>query len=88
MEGKQADFEVGKFNSIEPSISDLLGKNIWTQPEKKVGKEVTINFLAVVAIKDNCVSINIAQKAGRTTKSALKCHALERTAYSSGRCTY
>jgi hypothetical protein len=65
-------FQGGELNSIEPSISDLLGNSIWTEPEKKAGKEVTIKFPAAVAKENNCGSINSAQKAGRTAKSAPK----------------
>jgi hypothetical protein len=53
-------------------ISDLLGNSIWTKPEKRAGKEVTIKFLAAVAKENNRGSINSAQKAGRTAKSAPK----------------
>jgi len=67
-------FQGGEFNSIDPSISNLLGNSIRTEPEKKAGKEVTIRFLAAVAKENNCGSINSAQKAGRTAKSALKSH--------------
>ena len=65
-------FQGGELNSINPSISDLLGNSIRTKPEKKAGKEVTIRFLAVVAKENNRGSINSAQKSGRTAKSALK----------------
>ena len=65
-------FQGGELNSIEPSISDLLGNSIRTKPEKKAGKEVTIKFPAAVAKENNCGSINSAQKAGRTAKSAPK----------------
>jgi len=65
-------FQGGEFNSIDPSISNLLGNSIRTEPEKKAGKEVTIRFPAAVAKENNRGSINSAQKAGRTAKSALK----------------
>jgi len=65
-------FQGGELNSIEPSISDLLGNSIRTEPEKKAGKEVTIKFPAAVAKENNRGSINSAQKAGRTAKSAPK----------------
>jgi hypothetical protein len=61
-----------ELNSIGPSISDLLGNSIWTEPGKKAGKEVTIKFPAAVAKENNCSSINGAQKAGRTAKTAPK----------------
>ena len=63
-------FQGGELNSIEPSISNLLGNGIRTEPEKKAGKEVTIKFPAAVAKENNRGSINSAQKAGRTAKSA------------------
>jgi hypothetical protein len=50
----------------------LLGNSIWTKPEKRAGKEVTIKFPAAVAKENNRGSINSAQKAGRTAKSAPK----------------
>jgi len=65
-------FQGGELNSIDPSISNLLGNSIRTEPEKKAGKEVTIRFPAAVAKENNRGSINSAQKAGRTAKSALK----------------
>ena len=65
-------FQGGELNSVEPSISDLLGSRIQTEPEKKAGKEVTIRFPAAVAKENNCGSINSAQKAGRKAKLALK----------------
>ena len=65
-------FQGGELNSIDPSISDLLGNSIQTEPEKKAGKEVTIRFPAAVAKENNYSSINSAQKAGRTAKSAPK----------------
>jgi hypothetical protein len=65
-------FQGGELNSIEPSISELLGNRIQTEPEKKAGKEVTIRLPAAVAKENNCGSINSAQKAGRTAKSAPK----------------
>jgi len=65
-------FQGGELNSIDPSISNLLGNSIRTKPEKKAGKEVTIKFPAAVAKENNRGSINSAQKAGRTAKSALK----------------
>jgi hypothetical protein len=65
-------FQGGELNYIEPSNSDLLGNSIWTEPEKKAGKEVTIKFPAAVAKENNCGSINSAQQAGRTAKSAPK----------------
>ena len=65
-------FQGGELNSIDPSISDLLGNSIRTKPEKKAGKEVTIKFPAAVAKENNRGSINSAQKAGRTAKSAPK----------------
>jgi hypothetical protein len=67
-------FQGGALNSIEPSISDLLGNSIRTEPEKKGGKEVTIKFPAAVAKENNRGSINSAQKAGRTAKIAPKPH--------------
>ena len=67
-------FQGGELNSIDPSISDLLGNSIWTEPEKKAGKEVTIKFPAAVAKENNHGSINSAQKAGRTTKTTPKSH--------------
>ena len=63
-------FQGGELNSIKPSISSLLGNSIRTEPEKKAGKEVTIKFPAAVAKENNRGSINSAQKAGRTAKSA------------------
>jgi hypothetical protein len=45
---------------------------IQTEPEKKGGKEVTIKFPAAVAKENNCGSIDSAQKAGRTAKTAPK----------------
>jgi hypothetical protein len=65
-------FQGGELNSIDPSISNLLGNSIRTEPEKKAGKEVTIRFPAAVAKENNRGSINSAQKAGRTAKSAPK----------------
>jgi hypothetical protein len=65
-------FQGKELNSIDPSISDLLGNSIWTEPEKKAGKEVTIRFPAAVAKENNRGSINSAQKAGRTAKSVPK----------------
>ena len=65
-------FQGGELNSINPSISDLLGNSIWIEPVKKVGKEVIIKFLAAVAKEHNRGSINSAQRAGRTAKSAPK----------------
>jgi hypothetical protein len=65
-------FQGGELNSIDPSISDLLGNSIRTEPEKRAGKEVTIKFPAAVAKENNRGSINSAQKAGRTAKSAPK----------------
>jgi hypothetical protein len=65
-------FQGRELNSIDPSISDLLGNSIRTEPEKKAGKEVTIKFPAAVAKENNRGSINSAQKAGRTAKSVLK----------------
>ena len=65
-------FQGGELNSIDPSISDLLGNSIRTEPEKKAGKEVTIKFPAAVAKENNRGSINSAQKAGRTAKTAPK----------------
>ena len=65
-------FQGGELNSIDPSISDLLGNSIRTKPEKRAGKEVTIKFPAAVAKENNRGSINSAQKAGRTAKSAPK----------------
>ena len=65
-------FQGGELNSIDPSISDLLGNSIRTKPEKRAGKEVTIKFPATVAKENNRGSINSAQKAGRTAKSAPK----------------
>jgi len=50
----------------------LLGNSIRTEPEKRAGKEVTITFPAVVAKENNRGSINSAQKAGRTAKTAPK----------------
>ena len=50
----------------------MLGNGIRTEPEKKAGKEVTIKLPAAVAKENNCGSINSAQKAGRTAKTALK----------------
>jgi len=58
-------FQGGELNSIDPSISNLLGNSIRTELEKKAGKEVTIRFPAAVAKENNCGSINSAQKAGR-----------------------
>jgi hypothetical protein len=63
-------FEGGELNSIDHSISDLLGNSIWTKPEKKVDKEVAIKFPAAVVKENNRSSINSAQKADRTAKSA------------------
>jgi len=51
---------------------DLLGNSIWIEPEKRVGKEVIIKFLAAVAKEHNRGSINCAQRASRTAKSAPK----------------
>jgi hypothetical protein len=65
-------FQGRELNSIDPSISDLLGNSIWTKLEKRAGKEVTIKFLAAVAKENNHGSINSAQKAGRIAKSAPK----------------
>jgi hypothetical protein len=65
-------FQGGELNSIDPSISDLLGNSIRTEPEKKASKEVTIKFPAAVAKENNRGSINSAQKAGRTIKPAPK----------------
>ena len=65
-------FQGGELNSIDPSISDLLGNSIRTEPEKKAGKEVTIKFPAAVAKENNRGSINSAQKAGRTARTAPK----------------
>jgi hypothetical protein len=62
-------FQGGELNSIDPSISDLLGSSIRTQPEKRAGKEVTIKFPSAVAKENNRGTITTAQKAGRTTKS-------------------
>ena len=65
-------FQGGELNSIDPSISDLVRNSIWTELEKRVGKEVTIKFPAAVAKGNNRGSINGAQKADRTAKSAPK----------------
>jgi hypothetical protein len=65
-------FQGGELNSIDPSISDLLGNSIRTKPEIKAGKEVTIGFPAAVAKENNCGSINSAQKAGRIAKTGPK----------------
>jgi hypothetical protein len=65
-------YQGGELNSIDPSISDLLGNNIRTKPEEKSGKEVTIKFLSAVAKENGRGTITSAQKAGRTTKSHVK----------------
>jgi hypothetical protein len=65
-------YQGGELNSIDPSISDLLGNNIRTKPEEKSGKEVTIKFPSAVAKENGRGTITSAQKAGRTTKSHVK----------------
>jgi hypothetical protein len=65
-------YQGGELNSIDPSISDLLGNNIRTKPEEKAGKEVTIKFPSAVAKENSRGTITSAQKAGRTTKSHAK----------------
>jgi len=65
-------FQGRELNSIKPSISDLLGNSIQTEPEIKGGKKVTIKFLAAVAKENNHGFINSAQKARRTAKRAPK----------------
>ena len=65
-------FQGGELNHIEAAIGGLLGASIWTEPEKKGGKEVTIRFLAAVAKENNRGTITSAQKAGRTAKATSK----------------
>jgi hypothetical protein len=65
-------YQGGELNSIDPSISDLLGNNIRTKLEEKAGKEVTIKFPSAVAKENSRGTITSAQKAGRTTKSHSK----------------
>jgi hypothetical protein len=65
-------FQGRELNHIEATIGGLLGATIWTKPEKKGSKEVTIKLPAVVAKENNRGSINSAQKAGRAVKAAPK----------------
>ena len=65
-------YQGGELNSIDPLISDLLGNNIRTKPEEKLGKEVTIKFPSAVAKENGRGTITSAQKAGRMTKSHVK----------------
>jgi hypothetical protein len=65
-------FQGKELNHIEATISGLLRASIWTEPEKKGSKEVTIKFPATVAKENNHRTITSAQKAGRTAKAAPK----------------
>jgi len=67
-------FQGGELNHIDATISGLLGARIQTEPEKKGGKEVTINLPAAVAKENNRGTIASAQKAGRTATAVPKSH--------------
>src|SRR5271166_1280198 len=65
-------YQGGELNTIDDTVGAFLGSSIWTKPDIKDGKELTVTLPSAVAKENSRGTITKAQKAGRATKPHVK----------------